>query len=226
MKPLPDRRSFREDAQTAYWDGVAGTAVFTQPLHPDRFARYVGRRDPILDFGCGYGRVLEELHALGFTSLTGVDTSPGMAARARTRVPAARVLVAGEPPLPFPDHTFQCVLLFAVLTCLVGEVSRRVVMQEAFRVLRPGGILHVADFPIQTDAARRARYERFAPKYGVPGAFETEDGAALRHLEPGEWADLVAPFTQLEFLTMPVPTMRGNEAIGFQYVGRRPVEAG
>ncbi|MFF0095223.1 methyltransferase domain-containing protein [Streptomyces canus] len=47
----------------------------------------------ILNQGCGYGRTLDELEQQGFDDLCGVDTSPGMIARARSLHPAMRFAV-------------------------------------------------------------------------------------------------------------------------------------
>ena len=56
--------------QKEYWNSVADTKEFTTPMQSAVFCRYVNRDAAILDVGCGYGRVLSELHALGFRNLT------------------------------------------------------------------------------------------------------------------------------------------------------------
>ncbi|MFB7509688.1 class I SAM-dependent methyltransferase [Streptomyces broussonetiae] len=42
----------------------------------------MSRHAAILDYGCGYGRVMEKLEQHGFDSLTGADISPRMIKRA------------------------------------------------------------------------------------------------------------------------------------------------
>jgi SAM-dependent methyltransferase len=209
------------DAQQRYWDRVAASARFTHPLNVAALTRYVARCGPVLDFGCGYGRVLHELERAGFSSLTGVDSSPGMLARARALVPQASLLLAEQYPLPLPDSSFQCVVLFAVLSCHPTDAAHEAIVAEVCRLLRPGGVVYVSDFPLQTDGLRRERYERFRGEYGVFGTFETDDGAVMRHLDPQWFRRLMAPFAELDLHLIPLETMKGNEAVGFQYVGRR-----
>ncbi|GII79082.1 hypothetical protein Sru01_40640 [Sphaerisporangium rufum] len=45
--------------QVAYWDGVGATKTFTHPLNLDWLAG-ANRNTRILDYGCGYGRVMAE----------------------------------------------------------------------------------------------------------------------------------------------------------------------
>jgi SAM-dependent methyltransferase len=213
------------DAQQRYWDDVAASARFTHPLNVAALTRYVARCDPVLDFGCGYGRVLHELERAGFSSLTGVDSSRGMLARARTLVPQASLLLAEQYPLPLPDASFQCAILFAVLSCHPTDAAHEAIVEELCRLLRPGGIVYVSDFLLQTDAPRRERYERFRGAYGVFGTFETDDGAVMRHLDSQWFRRLMTPFAQLDLHVISLETMKGNAAIGFQYVGRLPVDA-
>lgn len=213
------------DAQQRYWDEVAASARFTHPLNLAALTRYVAPGDPVLDLGCGYGRVLHDLQRAGFSSLTGVDSSRGMLARARTLVPQASLLLAEQYPLPLPDASFQCAILFAVLSCHPTDAAHEAIVEEVYRLLRPGGIVYVSDFPLQTDARRRERYERFRGAYGVFGAFETKDGAVMRHLDPEWFRGLMTPFAQLDLHVIPLETMEGNAAIGFQYLGRRAAGA-
>jgi 2-polyprenyl-3-methyl-5-hydroxy-6-metoxy-1,4-benzoquinol methylase len=60
-------------SQEKYWDKVAGKKEFTVKFKPELFAQYVGTSGRVLDFGCGYGRTLRELHDRGFKKLYGID---------------------------------------------------------------------------------------------------------------------------------------------------------
>ncbi|MGW5169916.1 class I SAM-dependent methyltransferase [Streptomyces nodosus] len=70
------------DSQVPYWDAAAATKTFTHPLHLPWLDR-AGRHAAILDYGCGYGRIMKELEQRGFSDLTGVDAAPAMISRAR-----------------------------------------------------------------------------------------------------------------------------------------------
>lgn len=93
----------------------------------------------VLDAGCGSGPLTEALRAKG-ASVTGIDSSPAMAALARERLGAdADVLVAdlGD-PLPFAEHTFDDVMVSLALHYLQDWDAP---LAELRRVLRPGGRL-------------------------------------------------------------------------------------
>ena len=104
-----------------------------------------GRR--CLDVGCGGGRLLERVLAAGASGAAGLDHSPDMVALASGRnrdAVARRVLeleLGDAETLPWPDGTFQVALCANML--FFAERPQRV-LDEIFRVLRPGGRLVLA----------------------------------------------------------------------------------
>ena len=208
--------------QTEYWNRVAGEKQFTHPLRADRLRHYVPLDGRILDVGCGYGRILAELHYLGYENAVGIDTSRGMVARGKKELPHQNMQVFDGVSIPYDDNQFDAVLLFAVLTCIPGDAEQRQLIEEVLRVLIPGGILYVSGYGLQSGQRARKRYERFVAKYGTWGVFETDDGAVCRHLAR-EWVDeLTRPFEAQEFFELDVMTMNGHAARAFQYFGRKP----
>lgn len=209
--------------QSAFWDGVAASKRFSHPFDLRRFAALVDRGAAILDYGCGYGRVCGALADAGFQRVQGVDPSPAMIARARREHPALRFDVLQGGRLPHAGASFDAVVLFSVLTCLVDDAGQRAVVSEIARVLGPGGVLYVSDILLQDDERNRARYDAAArSRSGVAyGAFELAPGVWFRHLGP-EWiADLFRTFERLDYVELPIVTMNGHAARGFQYFGRR-----
>ena len=116
--------------------------------------RLVRRLDPafrladarVLDVGCGRGRVLAALRALGVEVVTGLDDfGDASHAAADPRADLARigaVAVAHDLariPWPLADAAFDLVLCFNTLEHL-HEGPRRV-LAEVRRVLRPGGLV-------------------------------------------------------------------------------------
>nr|WP_079083175.1 class I SAM-dependent methyltransferase [Streptomyces antibioticus] len=211
------------DSQVPYWDAAAATKTFTHPLHTP-WLDGLSRHASILDYGCGYGRTMQELEGHGFSDLTGVDASPAMTRRARDLHPTLRFATLDAPPAaPFPDAGFDAVLLFAVLTCIPGDEAQHRLITELNRVLKPGGILYISDLLLQDDERNRIRYDRHAEQNGGSyGVFETGDGAVCRH-HPREWfSALLAGFRAIDTRTITVSTMNGHESTGIQILVRKP----
>ena len=112
----------------------------------------------ILDLGCGRGAVLllaaERLtsgRAVGVDLWKKTDQS-GNAAEATLRNAAAEGVsdrvelhTASMTALPFANESFDLVLSNVAVHNVKGKQDRTKVMQEAVRVLRPGGQLLIAD---------------------------------------------------------------------------------
>ena len=101
----------------------------------------------VLDLGCGTGE-FERLAIERFPRLTivGVDVTPAMAAAARAKLqqfPNIEVRVSPVEALPFGAEEFDVVVSASMLHHL-SDV--RLVLQEALRVLRPGGQLALLDW--------------------------------------------------------------------------------
>lgn len=106
---------------------------------------------PVLELGCGTGRVSKPLARAG-VRLVGIDRSAAMLARLRsarrtaTGAKADRLqLVRGDiRDLPFAAGTFSAVLApYGVLQSLVGDADLASALGAIARVLAPGGTLAV-----------------------------------------------------------------------------------
>lgn len=122
----------------------------------------LARGQRALDLGCGTGTLtlLAKRQHPG-VAVFGLDADPQALAIARAK--AAR---AGLAPmfdeglataLPYPDDFFDRVLSSLVLHHLTRDEKRRA-LAEAFRTLRPGGELHVADWGAPRDALMRVAF--------------------------------------------------------------------
>jgi ubiquinone/menaquinone biosynthesis C-methylase UbiE len=94
-----------------------------------------------LDAACGTGRHAAYLASLGHMVI-GVDSSPGMLARAREKVPQGEFHEADLHELPLADGSVDLVLC---AIALVDVADIRGPFGEFARVLRPGGHLVVSD---------------------------------------------------------------------------------
>lgn len=140
-------------------------------------AQTVGRRDiafwqrmsapvegPILELGCGTGRVALPVARRGSTVI-GIDRSDSMLARGRARVRRARLgarvkFIRGDiRHLPFPDTTFPLVMApYGILQSLLDERVLTATLKEVQRVLtRKGtfGLELVADLPAWEEYSKK-----------------------------------------------------------------------
>jgi SAM-dependent methyltransferase len=109
------------------------------PGHLTAFVRGLGRHERVLDLGAGDGRLSEALDA---GQLTLADVSAVALARARERVPGARVVeLEPDAALPLEDSSFDLVLCAETIEH-VRDVQ--LLLSEARRVLAPGGVLAVS----------------------------------------------------------------------------------
>ncbi|MGW9347445.1 class I SAM-dependent methyltransferase [Nocardiopsis flavescens] len=148
----------------------------------DTRARLCGRaRGRTLEVAVGSGHDLP--HYPSGVGLTGLDLSPAMLALARRRAAAlgrAVTLVEGDAQdLPFADGDFDTVLC-ALALCTIPDQRRA--LAEMYRVLRPGGLLLLADHIEYTRVPWRWRESARARPRRLPRALAREVGFAVdRH---------------------------------------------
>lgn len=204
--------------QTAYWDSVAGSKQFTIAFDPAFFQSHFQSDAAILDFGCGYGRTLLELAALGFHRLAGCDCSGEMLKLAGRALPQAELRQNTGGNIPFPDASFDVVLLLAVLTAIPEDATQAQLMAEIDRVLKPGGMLYLSDFLLNDDERNRARYAAGGEPYGV---FTLPDGARLRHHRLDYLLALTSRFRCSAPELTTHRTMNGHTSNGVRLAGRK-----
>jgi SAM-dependent methyltransferase len=144
-------RAAREDARDAILTGSTPES-FEAPGKgdADTVRRYLPERGAVvLNIGCGVGRV-EKYLAAHVAEMHAVDVSGEMIARARERLAglpnvALREIGNDEFLRGFEDGRFDLVFSFLVLQHLSKE-DAFLYLRDAFRVLKPGGVLFV-QFP-------------------------------------------------------------------------------
>jgi len=104
----------------------------------------------ILDIGCGTGTLAVQLKQLyPDADLSALDPDPKALVRAERKAQRAGVTVKFDrgysDELPYPDASFDRVLSSFMYHHLRPEDKEKT-LREAYRVLRPGGSFHMADF--------------------------------------------------------------------------------
>lgn len=110
----------------------------------------------VLEIGCGTGNVtIRAVRVHPGAELVGLDPDPRALARAQRKardLTGIRFEQGYSQELPFPDGQFDRVLSSMMLHHLDEDVKARTAA-EVFRVLRPGGRLHVVDIGGHMSAA-------------------------------------------------------------------------
>jgi SAM-dependent methyltransferase len=202
-----------------YWDRIGAALSFAHPLRRD----WLADRSPdarILDYGCGYGRNLQALHDQGWRNALGVDFSAAMIIRGHALHPHLDLRLIDSLPLAEPNASFDAVLLFAVLTCIPRDEDQIALVAELKRLLKPGGLLYVSDYPLRSDDRNLARYRVSQPRHGVYGVWDREDGGVFRHHDTTWLHRLLSGFEELAREVIETSTMGGNAATVVQLLLR------
>lgn len=93
----------------------------------------------LLDLGCGTGLFTQRYLNYGGIAV-GLDISPGMIEKACSRCRSAQFALGNAEILPFRDDSFDALSSLLAFSYLKEPGS---MLQEAYRVLRPGGIIVV-----------------------------------------------------------------------------------
>jgi SAM-dependent methyltransferase len=207
--------------QVDYWNDVAWKKEFTHTIDLARLRELLPLDSRILDFGCGYGRVCQELVQAGYRDVTGVDSSAEMIRRGRHEYPNLRLETLEASGLSYPANCFDAVLLIAVLTCIPEDQGQQALMAALKALLRPGGLIYISDYLLQNDERNQQRYQQHASEFGKYGIFRLPEGAVVRH-HSREWMEsLTQDLETLNVAQIDAVTMNGNTSRALRYVGRK-----
>lgn len=142
------------------WNESAQAWIASLGTHGDWGRRYVldapmlGYVDTLavgsaIDIGCGEGRFCRMLHARGWRTL-GIDPADALIAHAQQQHPEGSYRVARAEALPAADAWFDLTVFYLSLID-IDDVSAAI--DEARRVLRPGGTLLIANLQSFNTAA-------------------------------------------------------------------------
>jgi ubiquinone/menaquinone biosynthesis C-methylase UbiE len=147
--------------------------------------------ESLLDVGCGTGTlaILGKATVGPTGTVCGIDASPEMIARARSKATKAGVAIQFEngaaQALPFGDASFDVGLATLMLHHL-GRPARRELVSELNRVIKPGGRVLLVDFARAAATSRLGAH--FRHRHGhveLSEIIALLEGASFRCIESG-----------------------------------------
>jgi ubiquinone/menaquinone biosynthesis C-methylase UbiE len=146
---------------TALYDPVVAVTMRERAFR-SRLVEQVseGTPDSVLEIGCGTGSLTVCLaEALPEASITALDPDLDALARAQAKDPLEKIdwREGTALGLAIADESFDRVVASLVLHHLT-TAQKRVALAEAFRVLHPGGRLHIADWGRPQDPVMRGAF--------------------------------------------------------------------
>ncbi len=190
-----------------FLQGPAGAFFVNTPIFLLQRRFGITAQHRILDVGCGRAATLRFLtHRVRFEAPpVGVDISPAVLRHTHDEIDdpdRIALAAAAATRLPFADASFDLVLCSYVVRHL-SDMAVDSFLHEAWRVLRPGGVLAVWEFaPTRSSLLNRFHHRLLAPRVG---------SSRLRGY--GDFVDLAieSPFADMEifdlrpFLFPPIP---------------------
>jgi SAM-dependent methyltransferase len=206
------------DNQYNYWNSVAERKTFTHPVDISLLGEFVSKEAFIIDFGCGYGRVISILNEKGYHNISGYDTSIALINRGKNNNLANLFHISSPTDLPLEDNAVDCILLFAVLTCIPANQAQLELIRVLHSKLKPAGIIYISDYYLQAHSDEMERYEYLNEDKTNYGVFTLAEGVTFRH-HTREWiATLLSSFEIKAEKEIEVMTMNGNKAEAFQMI--------
>lgn len=148
------------DAMRGFWESHWSATKFEEEYQTNFYSRrqeefaaiiaHLPKDEFIIEAGCSFGHVAEYFRTLGYRVL-GVDYVFDSLAAGHAHAPQLKLAQGDIHSLPFADNSIGGYLSFGVLEHF--EFGPMPALREAFRVLKPGGVIALT-MPVPTPLVR------------------------------------------------------------------------
>lgn len=205
-----------------YWNQTGSKKDFEDPLYIEKISPFLQIDACIVEYGCGYGRMLQLLKNQGFTNLIGYDFSESMIERGRkinSELDLRYTKESGK--IPLPNESADALILSTVLCCIPNEQKQLQLMVEIFRVLKKQGIIYLSDFLITSHPLYKEKYEKGWQEFGEWGLYTTSENLLVRHHSTKAIMNLLNNFDIQWFEQFDFKTMNQNPVRTFHCVAQK-----
>lgn len=205
-----------------YWNDIGSQKVFEDPLYLEKLSPFLSPTDLIIEYGCGYGRMMRILKSGGYSNLKGFDFAPNMIRRGLAENPDLdlRLLEKGG-VIPCDDESADALVMSTVLCCITDEKELVALFEEIRRVLKPKGVLYITDFLICEHPRYQGKYAEGLEQFGIWGIYTTNENLTVRHYTTKVLMDLLRAFDIQWFEQFDFKTMNQNPARTFHCIAKK-----
>lgn len=145
-----------QDFWESHWSATKYAEEYQTNFYPrrqeefDAIIKHLPRNELVVEAGCSFGHVAEYFRELGYR-VVGLDYVFDSLSAGRINAPKLTLTQGDIHALPFPDNSLGGYLSFGVLEHF--EFGPMPALREAFRVLKPGGVIAVT-MPVPTPLVR------------------------------------------------------------------------
>lgn len=197
------------NSQHTFWD-QASVKDFHDPFYLDHFQAFIKPNSFIMEYGCGYGRILNFLSQHGYQNLLGFDFSKSMIARGEKENPTLHLQLIDHATIPLENQSLDAAILSTVLCCIPDDTAQTQVINEIYRVLKPGAALYLTDFLITPTEHMQTKYQNDFAAFKTWGIYKTSEGAIVRHFTEEHISALLKNFSQQWYAQENFVTMNNN----------------
>lgn len=202
-----------------YWNTIGFKKDFADPFYLGMLSPFLPKNSKIIEYGCGYGRIMQMLIAHGYDNVTGFDFSQNIIERGKKMDPSLDLRLLEEPGIiPCENESVDAVVMSTVLCTMINLYEQVKLIDEIFRVLKNKGIIYLSDFLICDDPIYKEKYAKGYKTYGEWGMYTTSENLAVRHLNARSIFQLLKNFDVQWFQQFNFETMNHHPARTFHCV--------